>query len=362
MFLASRDANIPTAVDEKIFFRRQPDDKPPTLPLHGLDDTENYSQTSADEPEDGGYDNEKGVGPIDGNGGEELGGERKYSIQLNSTFLMHLRSLAPIPKKVHMFFPDKEYYQKEPILPFVSHSIISLMNLNPDWNVTIYDDEMVDNVIRQNVGLLSKEEVDVLIGKEREGERKQSAHIVERTDIARVLLMYTEGGVYIDADRLVSKKIDDFITPTTRLCLPTHFGINFAQDLMCSSQGNEMFLSMIREASTIRMNSERRKGWIKGSTLFDMGPPLYNEKILTHVFGMDSDAYHRHAGEEGFFAQARDSISASHGTIITKRESDYCKDTLVLDDSSEGCFGREELYERYGMKRWGKEVGAVWGE
>lgn len=374
MLRASRDADIPVLVDGEREHQRQRDDQhpPPLHVLHifevddnkneGGDDEKNYSQKDEQEDEENDEDEGEPYGDEDGLGDSAQEGEAKkqYSFKLNNTFLEHLQSLDPIPKKVHIFFPDKEYFLKEPILPFISFSIISLINLNPEWNVTVYDDEMISKVIQNagDAGIISKKEMDVLIG---EGGHKQTAHIVERSDIARLLLIYTEGGIYIDVDRLVSKKFADFITPSTRLCLPTHFDINFSQDVMCSSRGNEMFLSIIRRASTIRMESERRNGWTKGSSLYDMGPPLYNAQILMSVFGMDSEMYDRHGGEKGFFAQARGAILlTSRDTIITKRESDYCNDTLVLDDSIPVCPGREGLYERYGMTPWSEEVDALW--
>ena len=121
-----------------------------------------------------------------------------------------------------------------------------------------------------------------------------------------------------------------------------------------------MFLSIIQRASTIRMELERRKGWTKGSSLYEMGPPLYNSQILMSVFDMDSEAYDRLKGDKGFFAQARDAIASSQGTIITKLESNSCNDTLVLDDSFVVCPPREELYARYGMTPWAEEVDALW--
>jgi hypothetical protein len=60
---------------------------------------------------------------------------------------------------------------------------MSLWNV---WNVTVYDDEMVDRLIRNagNLGIISKEEVDMLIGVDGEGwgHKQQTAHIVERCD------------------------------------------------------------------------------------------------------------------------------------------------------------------------------------
>eukprot|EP00984_Skeletonema_dohrnii_P032531 scaffold26870_cov93-Skeletonema_dohrnii-CCMP3373.AAC.1 len=293
MLRAARDADIPTVVDggereQRLTDDHDRDQPPPSLHvLHtfevgdinegGEDEEENHSQTdaSADEQEVG-ESNDENDSDVDELSDSVQEGEAKQdSIKLNNTYLEHLQSLDPIPKNVHIFFLDKDYYRKQPILSFVSHSIISLINLNPDWNVTVYNDTMIDRVIQKagEVGIISNEEVDVLIGVEgEEGGQKQTAHIVERSDIARLLLMYTEGGIYLDVDRLVSRKFADFITQSTRLCLPTHFDINFAQDIMCSARGNEMFQSIIQRASKVRMESERRKGWIKVGVLFDMGP------------------------------------------------------------------------------------------
>ena len=390
MLRATREADVITVMDDERDVQRR-DDLPDSFHMNVLhtfnevDDTNNnnneggdedeveYSQTNASADERTGYQNnvnsedqfEGDADNDDGDDDESDDGEgaKVQSLTLNKTYLEHLRTLDPIPKMVHIFFPDKEYFKRKPILPFVSHSIISLMTLNPDWNVTVYDDTMIDRIIQEagDTGLISKNEVDILIGTvDEEEEQKQSAHIVERSDIARLILMYQIGGVYLDVDRLVSRKFSDIFTQNSRLCLPTHFGINFAQDIMCSSKGNKLFLSIIRKASTIRMESERKEGWMKSNLLFDLGPTLYNSQILMNVFGMDSDAYDRHADDEGFFMKARDAISTSYDLIITKQETDYCNSTLVLDYSIPGCPSREELYERYKMKPWSDEVDARW--
>eukprot|EP00584_Thalassiosira_punctigera_P002088 CAMPEP_0172530568 /NCGR_PEP_ID=MMETSP1067-20121228/4264_1 /TAXON_ID=265564 ORGANISM="Thalassiosira punctigera, Strain Tpunct2005C2" /NCGR_SAMPLE_ID=MMETSP1067 /ASSEMBLY_ACC=CAM_ASM_000444 /LENGTH=447 /DNA_ID=CAMNT_0013314805 /DNA_START=137 /DNA_END=1480 /DNA_ORIENTATION=+ len=292
-------------------------------------------------------------------------GELKLSdqckISLSKKFLEYLQSLEPIPKKVHIFFPDKNYWHQDSI-PFVKYSILSLKKLNPDWNVTVYDDKMVDDVIRKagDSDIISREECDMLVGKkDDEGNViKGAAHIVERSDIARLLLMYIEGGFYIDADRLISKRMEDVINPSTRMCLPTFNDVNFCQDLMCTSRGNDLFLSMVHEASKIRIPAERRDGWIKGGRLFDMGPVLYTTQILIRAFGGSEDTYHK--CEKDDFAVAREMITTgSNGVIVTKKET-ACDDGLLVDDTLPECHDRKPLYDKYGMKRWGPEVNARW--
>ncbi|KAL7530448.1 hypothetical protein ACHAXR_003506 [Thalassiosira sp. AJA248-18] len=288
--------------------------------------------------------------------------ENKQSadLSLDNAFLQYLQTLAPIPKKVHMFFPDKNYWRENPI-PFVEYSILNLMKLNPDWNVTVYDDDMVDNVIRKAADseLIPKEECDILLGvKDNAGNIIQEpSHFVERTDIARLLLMYTEGGFYIDVDRLINKRMEDVIQPNTRLCLPTQNDITFCQDLMCTSPKNELFLATIREASNMRIPQKRRKGWCKGGQLFEMGPVLYNKQIFIHVFGGDDAMYYKYM--DGISAFRELLVAGSDGVIATKEET-RCDDGFLVDDTLPQCYERGSLYDIYGMKSWAPQVDALW--
>lgn len=249
-------------------------------------------------------------------------------------------------------------------MPFVKHSIIALKTLNPDWNVTVYDNNDVDDVIRAagKSGIISQEEADILVGASTNGE--EAAHIVERSDIARLLLMYTEGGFYLDADRLVSRPMSKVLTtPDIKLCLPTYDDVNFCQDLQCTSAKNDLFLSMIRDCSNIRMKKgpgggplERRKGWSKGGALFDMGPVVYNRNILETVFeGVTYDDI----GKFGGYKRARESLINSDGLILTKREE--AMNGLLVDHSIMS-YDRKALYEKYGMKAWAPAVNKVWEE
>ena len=288
--------------------------------------------------------------------------KNECNVTLSNQFLTYLQTLDPIPKKVHMFFPDKNYWREEKPLQFVEHSILSLKRLNPDWNVTVYDDEMVDVVIRRAVdsNILEKEEADILTGvKDGEGNVIQdSAHIVERSDIARLLLMYTEGGIYLDADRLISKKIDDVIYPNTRMCLPTHEDANFCQDLICTSPRNQLFLSMIRGASTVRLQKERRKGWVDGGSLFDLGPPLYNTQIFIDVFGGDESTYDKCSSH---LSGPRELLKGSDGVIVTKHERG-CNDGFLVDDKLPHCVERSALYKKYKMVHWATGVDERWAD
>jgi hypothetical protein len=285
-------------------------------------------------------------------------------ITLNQTYLSHLRTLPPLPQKVHILFPDKHYDITHASLPFVQHSIIALRTLNPDWNITVYDNNDVDAIIRRGgqEGILSHQEVDILVGSDTN--KYEAAHIVERSDIARLLLMYLEGGLYLDADRSISIPMSRILQDTTKLCLPTFDDLNFCQDLMCTSPKNELFLDMIRDCSRIRMKTgpnggplERRKGWSKAKELFEMGPVVYNRNILQKVF---IGVTYNDIGDYGGYTRARESlVHSAKGLIVTKR--DRRMDGLLVDNSTQQ-HDRSALYKAYGMKPWAAAVNAVWDD
>jgi len=354
LLLAARDANVtPYVTESGLRWKQVPSQNETDV----VDDSEGDSALSARRSRD------ENAQSTD----RDESGDDECRISLNKTFVQHLQSLGPIPKKVHIFFPDKDYWKKSPI-PFIEHSILNLKRLNPDWNVTVYDEGMIDNVIRKGVdsNLIRQEECDILVGStDRHGNViNEAAHIMERLNIARLILLYTEGGFYMDADKLVSNHMDDVIQPTvTRMCLPTNHDVNFCHDVMCTSPKNELFLFIIQEASNFRLRLKRRKGWIEGGALSELGPVLYNKQILIHVFGGTEDTYYE--CEESGIPVARELITAeSDGVVVTKRE-DGCDGGLLFDDTVPLCDdlvtkGKDELYNAYGMDQWRAQVNARW--
>lgn len=83
-----------------------------------------------------------------------------------------------------------------------------------------YGDEMVDDVIRRaaTMNIITQQEANMLVGKKDGAGNvvQPAAHVVERSDIARLLLIYIEGGVYMDVDTLVSKRMTDIFPPQSR--------------------------------------------------------------------------------------------------------------------------------------------------
>jgi len=51
-----------------------------------------------------------------------------------------------IPKKVHLSWKTKDLLDSKS--PLVVHGVKRLVDLNPDWEVTIYDDQEVDDYLK----------------------------------------------------------------------------------------------------------------------------------------------------------------------------------------------------------------------
>ena len=217
--------------------------------------------------------------------------ELQSNFTINQAYLQHLQTLPPFPKKLHILFPHKDYYKQHPDLNFVKYGILRFIKLNPTWEVHIYNDEDMDNIIRKSAvdGVISNQELVLLVG-DTNGYNLPSAHPVERADLARMLIIWYYGGLYVDADSLINPRNfdkvffpDEYTTVTSsitttsiKMCLPIYLDVNFAQSIVCSSPSNNLYMKMIRSMSQIRMTSnngkpiERRDGWASTNSLFGM--------------------------------------------------------------------------------------------
>ncbi|KAL7529988.1 hypothetical protein ACHAWF_003192 [Thalassiosira exigua] len=119
--------------------------------------------------------------------------KEKGGIVLSQEFLRSLRDLGPFPKKLHTLFPNKDYFKREPPLNFVKHGVLRFMELNPSWNVSVYDDADMDGLIKRAASdrIISVAEKNLLLG----NATNPSAHAVERADLARLLIVWYHGGV-----------------------------------------------------------------------------------------------------------------------------------------------------------------------
>ncbi|KKI20382.1 glycosyltransferase family 32 protein [Sphingomonas sp. Ag1] len=123
-----------------------------------------------------------------------------------------------VPRHLHQTFPTMNVPEN------FGRQIAALRARNPDWNYTLYDNEAVENYIAAAYG----QEVLALYHKINPG------YGAARADLFRYLLMYREGGIYLDiksgADRplneIVSNSAGFLLTQWTRGLGRETFGVH----------------------------------------------------------------------------------------------------------------------------------------
>lgn len=112
-----------------------------------------------------------------------------------------------IPKIIH-----QTYYSKD-LPPKIEENIAALKAMNPDWEYKLYDDDDIEKFIERYYG----------IGFLHYYHRINPCYGAARADFFRYLLMYRQGGVYLDIKSSASRPLDQIILPGDRLIL-CHWG------------------------------------------------------------------------------------------------------------------------------------------
>jgi mannosyltransferase OCH1-like enzyme len=231
-----------------------------------------------------------------------------------------------IPKLVHLTWKTKDIFDSQ--TPLVVNGVRKLVDLNPDWQVAVYDDDEVDLDLKN---CLDKKDYDLL----------QDVHIVAKTDIWRLLKIYIEGGLYIDIDRLYNISLSNIITSDSiKWVLPTYLDFDFSHDFMCSAPNNPVYLQ------AINMYLERRK---HHTSVYFLGPQTYMHAITKSIFGEEINT---NPGIEGF-ARIREIINQMP-FIVTYRETPPY-DTIVYKDNNSGLNHealKRTLYKDFNLKHW----------
>ena len=167
-----------------------------------------------------------------------------------------------IPKTIHLSWVNKDILFTSNN-PLAINGIQNMKTINPEYTMVVSDDQDVDDYIQSYIS-----EDDWLLLSDR--------HIVEKIDLWRLIKIYNEGGIYCDVDRLCNVPFDDFITEDDICILPTHYQIDFSQDIMISASGQDI------HKLAIDLNlSRRRDGCVDVLTL---GPVTYFHSITYHIF------------------------------------------------------------------------------
>lgn len=105
-------------------------------------------------------------------------------------------SMGPaVPRILHQTFPHKNLPRE------IRHNIDSILALNPGWEHRLYD----DGAIRHFIELAYGNKVLSLY------DRIDDAYGAARADLFRYLLMYREGGIYLDIKSAATRRLDDVL-------------------------------------------------------------------------------------------------------------------------------------------------------
>jgi hypothetical protein len=235
-----------------------------------------------------------------------------------------------IPKKIHITWKTKDILQNDSV--FVRNCIRNVVDLS-GWNATVYDNNDIDEYLKSHL-----DRRDYLLLKDR--------HIVEKSDVWRLIKIYNEGGLYVDIDRLCNVSLNDIIEDHVKVLLPTCLDHDFSQDFICSEAGNPMLVDVLN------LNLERRS---KGVTnVFFLGPQTYFHgitKSLTGVFIETNPSIE-------VFDEIRKLIESS-GFMHTYRETSVYDTILYRPSGKQIDFDHEiekrKFYSDSKVKHWTQE-------
>lgn len=230
-----------------------------------------------------------------------------------------------IPKVIHISWKDKTILENKHV--FNQNCLLNLESLNTGWKIEISTDQDIDDYLRRILG-----NTDYNLIKDK--------HIVEKSDLWRLLKLYLEGGLYVDIDRLCNKKLDDVLKDETKCLLPTCLDHDFSQDFMCSASGNPIF------ETTIQLTLQRR--YEGHENVYFLGPQSYMHGITKVLFGEMIDVN----PPIEVFTQIRTELEKMP-FMQTFREYPPCNTVLFegnLDFDYE--LEKKNFYHEYNLKHW----------
>ena len=237
-------------------------------------------------------------------------------MDLNKIF----ENLGSIEKKIHVSWKNKNILNLN--FNMIKNGIYNLRKLNPDYSFEISDDDDVNDYLENK---LSPGDFELIKYK----------HIVEKTDLWRLLKIYNEGGVYMDIDRLCNIPLSCIINNSVKCVLPTYRDFDFSQDIMISCSKN------IIHKRAIELNLERRRSGEE--RLVYLGPDTYLHAISEILINKQSPR----ENNQILFNQLREIINKCEYLITYRENPPY--DTIVYQ-GPEIKFDKKAFYRDQGVK------------
>ena len=246
-----------------------------------------------------------------------------------------------VPKHVHMTWPTKEIVNSQATL--VNLGLRKMIDLNPEWTVTIHEDAEVNDYLEFHLG---RNVWDVIRGD----------HIVTKTDLWRLIKLYEEGGVYCDIDRLCDTPLDVVIPEGVNWVLPTCLDHDFSQDFMATAPGNPAFKLAADMYIARRLNGQTNTYYLGPQTFMHAATRALTGHIIDSGCGpWVMGKLREHIASMPFMATYRE--QPPYNTILQRGDVDrslssYGKSDLPVGVETTHELAKRDLYKEFGMKHW----------
>jgi len=170
--------------------------------------------------------------------------------------------MMSIPKKAHLVWNHKNVINSNH--PLITNGLHKLISLNPDWDVTIYTPDEIENNLKQ---YLPKEDYELI----------KNRQFVSKIDLWRLFKLYLEGGFYLDLDRPYNIPLSEVIDENITWVCPTSKDYDITCDFLLSAPNNPVFLT------GIEMYLSRLKEGHTGQ--YFLGPQTYMHAVTYNLLG-----------------------------------------------------------------------------
>lgn len=232
-----------------------------------------------------------------------------------------------IPKIIHISWKTPEIFNSTSLL--IEHGLKNLIKINPDWKIDFNIDKNIDDYLQKNLDISQYNLI-------------QNVSIVEKLDIWRLYKIYTEGGLYIDLDRLCNIPLNQIIDKETKWVLPIQSDFDFSHDFMMSAPYNPVF------KETIELYWQRRG--MGHTSVYFLGAQTYMHAITKCLTGNIIDT---NPGKEVF----DDLKKLLHTVPFIKTYTEKAPfDTIIFQKTDDINFDHEtekrKLYAEFKLKHW----------
>jgi len=182
---------------------------------------------------------------------------------LPSRFGIHKQAkILRIPRRIY-----QTWYTRDNLHPAIRHKITRMKLTNPSYEYTLFTDDEMDKFVRDNFA------PDIVSSYNR------LAIVTAKADFWRYLILYKNGGVYIDFDGAIVGNLDDLFNPEDDAVVSEELDRPFFIQWALAFKPNHPILKKTIDLvmRNIRLNTAKDGG--QGSVHSFTGPTVFSEAI-----------------------------------------------------------------------------------